>query len=346
MFKNQTETAFYAFQSFYAFKMVILLSIRFNSCIKPMLAVKAEPFSNDDYIFEIKWDGTRCISFINNRGVRLQNRRLKDITYRYPELHSMNKILNGSAILDGEIVVLREAKPNFNLLQLREQVDNPNVISLRSRLYPAVYIIFDMLYFKGKDITKKPLMERKKYLKRLKKKDHPNIIILDYIEGAGKEYFKLVKKEGFEGLMAKHKRSIYEPGKRSIFWKKIKAVNTVDAVICGYRVNRRPIASFLIGLYEKGQKRGIHKRLRYIGSVGTGFDEDTMMFIHNLIKRHITTKPPEGFKDEKHVVWVKPIIVCEVEYQKLTCDGMLRAPAFKRLRYDKRPEECTTDQLK
>lgn len=313
--------------------------IRFNDTIKPMLAVRSKPFDSDDYIFEIKWDGTRCIAFLNKKKTKLQNRRLKDITFRYPELKDINKIVDCSVILDGEIVVLHKGKPNFNLLQLREQIDDPNLIRLRARLYPAVYVVFDVLYFKGKDITQKPLIERKKYLKRLK--HHPNVIISEYIEGEGKKFFSIVKRKGFEGVMAKHKRSPYEPGKRSVYWKKIKAVNTVDAVICGYKVGKRPVASFLLALYDK-------KKLRYIGKVGTGFDRNTIEFILHILNQHIIKKPNlMGFEEsEKNIIWVKPTVVCEVEYLKVTKNYMLRAPVFKGLRYDKKPRECTIGQLK
>ena len=316
------------------------MSIKFNSVIKPMLAVRSEPFDSDEYLFEIKWDGTRCIAFVNRRTVRLQNRRLRNITYRYPELSDLNRYVNGSVILDGEVIVIKNGKPSFRLLQMREHVDDEEVIKLRAKLYPAVYIVFDLLYYRGKDITSKPLIERKQLLKQTGINRHPHVIVLDHIERYGKRFFRLVKKEGLEGVMAKHKYSPYEPGKRSRYWKKIKVMETVDAIICGFRHDKRKISSLLLCLYTKTGS------LKYIGSVGTGFDEETMGFLEKVMEPFITDRPAVKGIKIKDAVWVKPVIVCEVGYQEVTHDGRLRAPVFKRIRYDKAPEECTVDQVK
>ncbi len=113
----------------------------FERKIKPMLAVRSKPFSSDDHIYEVKWDGTRCLAFVDvEKGrVRLQNRRLLDITYRYPELKLLEAV-ERNAILDGEIVVIKDGKPSFPLLQKREHVDSRFKIEILSKTIPAVYV--------------------------------------------------------------------------------------------------------------------------------------------------------------------------------------------------------------
>src|SRR3990172_3178059 len=106
--------------------------------IHPMLAKSSPPFDSENHTFELKWDGTRCIAFLDRDNVRLQNRRLLDITYRYPEFQELNKKLNvKSAALDGEIVVLENGRPDFERLQQRQHIEDPWKIEILSGLIPA-----------------------------------------------------------------------------------------------------------------------------------------------------------------------------------------------------------------
>ena len=145
----------------------------FNRIIPPMLAVRGSTFNSPEYLYEIKWDGTRCIAFVDvkNKRQRLQNRRLMNITYRYPEL-KLWECLEKNAVLDGEIVVFEGNKPSFHLLQRREHVENRLKIELLSRMYPAVFIAFDVLYTDDDGwVMDKPLEERKKILSEFESKD-------------------------------------------------------------------------------------------------------------------------------------------------------------------------------
>jgi len=303
-----------------------------------MLARSGQPFDSSDWLFEIKYDGTRAILFAG-KGILLQNRRLSDITYRYPEIAAMRDSIKAKdAVLDGEIVVFRGSKPDFQLLQTREHQQDPLRISLLSKRYPATYIAFDILRLDRKDLTKRPLIERKKALRKVLR-ESPNIIYSEFVRGKGGAFFAAVKKAGLEGVMAKRIDSRYEQGKRSESWLKIKAVKTQDCVVCGYTLGEGARAGYfgalLLGCYSK-------KGLTYVGRVGSGFDRAALKNIRTMMKHYETPRCPFAINPEPGLIitWLKPQLVCEVKYQQLTQDGKLRAPVFLRMRNDKEPKEC------
>uniref|UniRef100_A0A7C3RE14 DNA ligase n=1 Tax=Archaeoglobus fulgidus TaxID=2234 RepID=A0A7C3RE14_ARCFL len=310
----------------------------FERKIKPMLAVKSKPFSSDDYIYEVKWDGTRCLAFADTerRRLRLQNRRLLDITYRYPELKVLDAV-DRNAILDGEIVVMKDGKPSFPLLQKREHVDNRVKIEIYSKTIPAVYIVFDVLYCDGW-VVDLELMERKKILSEILQ-NRGRVIMADWIEGDGEELYRKAVEMGLEGIVAKKKDGKYLMGKRSNLWKKIKKGNTLDCVIVGWIEGEgeraETFGSLVLAVYEDG-------KLRHVGNVGTGFDAEFLTWFSKKL-RDIEIEKPLLDIESRNVHWVRPEYVCEVEFLEFTEDGKLRAPVFLRLREDKSPEECKID---
>ena len=313
-----------------------------------MLAKSSAPFDSKNHIFELKWDGTRCMIFIDPsgaykpfRGVRLQNRRLNDMTYRYPEFWGL-KLKAKSAVIDGELVVLKDGVPSFRLLQQREHIVDPAKIEILSGRLPATYAAFDLLYLNGRSLLKEPLTKRRELLEGL----FPiaeNVVLSEGYE-KGKKLFSLARKRGFEGVMAKEKESPYLPGERSGYWLKIKKMFDVDAVVCGYiegEGSRKGLfGSLILGVYEK-------RELRYIGRVGTGLDEDTIRDIHKRLKP--LRRKDSAFAEAPHSTrtsyWVRPELVARVRYQEVTHDGLLRVPVFKGIRDDKAPSECTWEQL-
>ncbi len=300
--------------------------------IKPMLAEKAkEPLDSEEFLYELKWDGTRCIAYIQGSNVRLQNRRLLDITYRYPEFGSLAKAVDGEdVILDGEIVMLKEGVPDFKTLQRREHITDPHRISILSRLSPAMYIVFDILYFRQERLFKRPLMERRRLLEELVREGEHIIISRTYREGI--PLFREAVKRGFEGIMAKERRSLYQPGVRSRSWLKIKKTIDIDAVVCGWiDSEKRPFASLVLGLYR-------NSTLVHIGQVGTGFTEKERREIIEILREKETGVPL--FEHPSGVRWVIPDTVVRVTAMEWTESGKLRAPVFLGLRSDKRPEEC------
>lgn len=305
--------------------------------IKPMLAISAKPFDSDKHIFELKWDGTRCIAFIDRYGVRLQNRRLMDISYRYPEFKDFKAAIEGgSAVLDGEIVILYKGRPDFERLQQREQIGDRFRIKLLSETMPATYIVFDILYLRDKSLMTLPLISRKRILTE-NIVPSENIIISEYYE-KGPELYNLALNKGFEGIMAKDKESPYLQGKRSPYWLKIKRSNDIDAVICGIMEGKAetiPVGSLILGLYRKG-------KLFHIGQVGTGFNEKQIQQLLKVAERLHTSKTP--FREipslKREVQWLRPEIVARVRFLEWTKDKKLRSPVFLNFRFDKSPLEC------
>ncbi|MBU7018387.1 MAG: DNA ligase [Theionarchaea archaeon] len=302
--------------------------------VTPMLARSHHPFSDADWIFEVKWDGTRAVCFINKK-VKLINRRHTDITHRYPELQTIkDRITASSCILDGEIVVLKKGLPSFHDLQKRE-IDNPLKISILSKQIPAVYVVFDIMALNGKDITKEPLLERKTCLRRITT-DSSYIMVSPYIKGKGKEYFEAATEKGFEGVMAKNIHSLYYPGQRSAFWLKIKKTNTQDCVVGGFTEGEGARKAYFGALLL-----GVNQPLEFIGKVGTGFSDEDLKAITVLLKKTETGENPFLQEIKRgNIHFVNPLHVCEVKYLELTRSRKLRAPVFVRWRHDKAPEEC------
>ncbi len=165
--------------------------ISYNATIHPMLAYSSEPFDSEKHIFEVKWDSTRCIAFINHGYVRLQNRRLQDFSYRFPEITGYLKNLRKRAILDGEVIVLREGKPSFSLIQQRDHLQDQVKIEILSKTHPAILVVFDILQDIKTPLIHEPLMRRKDRLHHfLGEKLHPFLLDAETIAKAEEELKK------------------------------------------------------------------------------------------------------------------------------------------------------------
>jgi DNA ligase D-like protein (predicted ligase) len=305
-----------------------------------MLAQTADPFNSKDHYFEPKWDGMRCIAYLRNHKLELQNRNLAIVTKSYPELGTIDaNIKSNTAILDGEIVVLEKGLPNFELLQNRFGVDDPIQVKLLARKIPSTYIVFDLLHLNDKDLVNQPLTERRRRLADIVA-DGPHILLSQYVAEKGKSYFQTALKFGFEGVMAKKAGSIYQIGTRSEDWLKLKQVKTLDAVVAGYTFGTGSRSStfgaLVLAAYD------IKGNLRHLGNVGTGFTGANLTRIMKLLKPLLTkTKTlPGDVKAPAPIKWVKPELVVEVGYMNMTRDHKLRLPRLTRLRFDKKPSEC------
>ena len=202
--------------------------------IKPMLAqARAEPFNCDKHLFEVKWDGIRCLSFIEDGRLRLQNRHLIDISDRYPELACLRELPAGT-VIDGEIVVLEHGRPSFQKLQQRDHLLDPTRIEILSKRMPVTLMAFDLLYVRGRRITGQPLTERcQRLIDLVGRLSHPLVIAPDYIVGHGIEFFTGIVRHKLEGMMAKRIDSPYLIGKRSSDWLKVKVVETAEFEVIG-----------------------------------------------------------------------------------------------------------------
>ena len=308
--------------------------------IRPMLAQTTEPFDSDRHYFEPKWDGMRCIAYLESGTLELQNRNLKNITRSYPELKAIiGQVKSSSAILDGEIVVLERGLPSFDLLQSRFGVDDPIQIRRLSSKIPTTYIAFDLLHLNGKDLVNMPLSQRKKQLATIIR-DSPHLLLTQYVAGGGKAYFRGAIKLGLEGAIAKLSESTYQIGVRSEDWLKLKQVRTMDCIIAGYTLGTGLRASTFGALVLAAYARD--GGLKHLGNVGTGFTDQMIVRIMKLLKplRVRSKTLPGEVKAPAPITWVKPKLVIEVGFMNKTREAKLRLPRFERLRFDKLPSDC------
>jgi len=307
------------------------------SRLEPMLATLADhPFSDPNWLFEIKWDGVRALARIENGALALRSRNSIDITKRYPELASLPDALAArQAILDGEIVALdAQGHSDFELLQERMHVRAPSE-SLVTQIR-VVYFAFDLLYCDGYDLRQAPLLERKQLLQRLLYTSE-RFRYADHQLEHGKELFALAEQNGLEGIVAKRADSPYVSD-RSPYWVKLKSTKTVDAVVGGWteaRTPALPFGSLLLGLYQG-------KKLRFIGHVGSGFDARKLKELSSRLKELAAPTCPFDAVPETNEKpsWVSPTLVARVKFSGWTQEHSLRHPVFLAPREDARPTDC------
>jgi bifunctional non-homologous end joining protein LigD len=315
------------------------------SSITPMLAALCDkPFDDPDWLFEIKWDGYRAVTFITNGDARLVSRNHNELTARFSELRALSKLVRAkTAILDGEVVALdAQGRPSFSLMQQRTGLRSHGRQTTPRGELPILYYAFDLLYLDGYDLRRVVLVDRKRVLREILT-DGEIVRYSDHFAGQGLALFNAAKQKGLEGIIAKKANSCYEE-RRSREWQKIKITQTVDCVIGGYtdpEGSRQYFGALMLGLYNK------KKQMIHVGNAGTGFDQALLKQIGQVLKDiESSTSPFAGPTEPKKAHWVKPVRVAEVKFSEWTHEtdegGLkLRAPVFMGLREDKDPEDCT-----
>lgn len=292
--------------------------------LKPMLAtITEEPFNNSEWQFEIKWDGYRSLAYLDKGSVQLRSRNNLSFNQKYPRITEALKKWPVNAVVDGEIVVLNnEGKSDFKALQEWQYQQSGEMF----------FYVFDILWLDGISLMNLPLAERKDLLKQLT----PESGLIRYsesIDEIGIDFYAIAKQNGLEGIIAKEKNSLYQPGLRTKSWLKIKVEHKHEAVICGFTRNKdtdRLFSSLVLGVFKENQ-------FVFMGQVGTGFTEATQAELMKKMKPLITKVCPfqDVPKTTAPTVWIKPSLVCEVKYTELTPDGLMRHPSFQGLREDK-----------
>ncbi len=301
----------------------------------PMLAVlEREVPPGQEWVYEVKWDGYRAIAYVEGGDVELVSRNQNSLTQRFENVaKAVGKATRTpNCVLDGEVCALDEqGRATFSAMQQGKPGTR------------HIYVAFDLLEVEGEPIIDSPLEERRQRLEQLLDKRNRTVQFSESFDD-GDALYKAAQEQGFEGILAKRRRSTYQPGRRSHDWVKVKAHNTEEFVIGGYtRGEGRRANSFgalLLGVYDEGVDK-----LRYVGSVGTGFTEKEIERLLKLLRPLETDeppfdpvpKPPRVKKGD--IVWVKPKLVAQVEFVEWTHDGRLRAPSYQGLREDKSPVE-------
>ena len=320
----------------------------FPKSIEPMQATLTEnAFSSPDWSFEPKMDGVRALAFVDGDEVRLVSRRGIDQTRTYPAVVEALKGQSEQMVLDGEIVALDErGVPSFQAIQQRLGLTRPADIARMEGELPVYYYVFDILWAGGYDLRGGPLRERKVLLAQLLLPDH-TVHLLEHFETDGEAAYRGAVEHGLEGVIAKRRDSVYESGRRSKSWLKVKATREDDFVVGGFSGGlggrAKTFGALLVGQYDD------EGRLVYAGNVGSGFDDRMLAKLKTRLAEMATDKSPFdvmtpgsmrfGRPKDTPVIWVHPELVATVKFTEWTNDGHLRAPSFVGLREDKPPAD-------
>lgn len=327
---------------------------RMPAHLEPMKA-KPSLMPNDQslYAFEYKWDGLRAIAYCDAKKLLVESRNLLDVTAQYPELLGLvTQVGSRPVVLDGEIVALDEKlRPNFGMLQHRMHLTNAAAILRLVHEVPVFMMIFDVLHLDGRSTRSLPYLRRRELLESLGLAG-ANWQVPPYTIGDGSQMFQAAKNLDLEGVLAKRLDSVYEPGRRSDAWLKVKLARRQEFVIGGWTPGKGQftgsLGAILVGCYdirpEEAVAMGRPQQLNFAGAVGTGF---TAAVSQSLLRAfgplQIERSPFAQGNVKKPANYVKPIMLAEVEFTEWTTQGILRQPAFKGLRSDKDPRDVVRE---
>ncbi|MDB6019984.1 MAG: polymerase LigD, ligase domain protein [Pedosphaera sp.] len=304
-----------------------------------------------EWIYEIKFDGVRALAIKEDKSAKLISRSEKELSAKYPQLtEAVAHLPCRNAVLDGEIVAIdAQGRSSFQLLQSYNMPGHEQT--------PIFYYAFDLLNLEGRDLTRLPLMKRKEMLKSLLASAPESIRFSAGIEADSAQVVREMKARGLEGLVAKRRDSLYEPGQRTGAWVKFKWSNEQEFVIGGYtppKGTRAYFGAILVGYYEG-------KQLMFASKVGTGFNHELLESLYGRFQKLVRRKcpfanlPTPRTRDAslgltgaqmRHCTWLEPCLVCQLRFSEWTRDGHLRQPVFLGLREDKCPTEVVRERPK
>ena len=307
-----------------------------------MAALETAPFDAEGWLFEVKWDGHRCLANLAQR-TRLTSRTGRDATGQFPELAEMHRqLVARNAVVDGEVVALdAQGRPSFARMQDRFHRSAEELARNAGRV-PIEFIAFDLLWLDGVPLLDRPLSERRARLAEVFVETR-RMRLSQVVEEAGVAFFGEIEKLGLEGVVGKRMASPYRPGHRSPDWRKVKAVRMQDCVIVGWTPGKgkrsATLGALLLAVWDGG-------RPRYAGNVGTGFGQAFLTeLLAELRERETTERPVDPDPRVRGARWVRPELVCEVEHQGWTKEGRLRFASFKGIRTDKLPQDCRPEPV-
>ncbi|MCX2574948.1 DNA ligase D [Pedobacter sandarakinus] len=312
--------------------------------IKPMLATLVDkPFDDEEWQYEVKWDGYRAVAMVNKGKVDLLSRNNKSFNDKFYPIYDLLSDWKINAVIDGEILVLNEKGiSKFGSLQnWRSEADGA-----------LVYYVFDILWYNGKNLVDLPLFQRQAILNDVLPQNDDRVRLGKVFKASGIDFFAAAEKMGLEGIIAKKINSTYAVDRRSREWLKIKVSKRQEVVIAGYTKNEdtsKAFSSLLLGVFENGN-------LQYVGKVGTGFSDRAQKEMIELFKPLIVkdspfdslpdVNKPSRFRPnptKAKATWLKPQLVCEVAFTEVTEDGVFRHPSFQGMREDKKAKEVVRE---
>ncbi|RYY71003.1 MAG: DNA ligase D, partial [Chitinophagaceae bacterium] len=302
-----------------------------------------EPFDDEDWQYEVKWDGYRALAFLNKGKVELLSRNNKSFDDKFYPIHKILSSWKVNAVFDGEILVLNDnGISNFGALQnWRSEADGE-----------LVFYVFDILWYEGKDLTNLALTERQAVLNEVMPTDDDRVRISKVFDTSGVDFFAAAERMGLEGIMAKRKSSTYSLSNRSKEWLKIKVSRRQEVIIAGFTRNEdtsKLFSSLILAVWE-------NKTLTYVGKVGTGFSDADQKKMIKQFEPYIIDKSPftvvpdinklSRFQHKQlnaKATWMKPELVAEVAFSEVTSEGIFRHPSFQGMRIDKNAKDVVRE---
>jgi bifunctional non-homologous end joining protein LigD len=296
----------------------------------------AGPFDSQEYAFEVAWDGVRALASIDGGQVRLWGRDLRDLTASYPEVQALAELAPPETIVDGELIVTDEdGRPDSVALEARQQAVSPEAIARAAAAHPATYVVYDLLYIRGKSLMKEALVRRRpKVSQSILSKGR--IYVVEPVAEDGLAFFEAAKENGLGGVVAKRFDSPYRAGQRHPDWLLIEAVRRQDFAVIGFipQAGDHMLEALIVATYD-----GRH--FQPAGRVVGGFDAAVSRRMRKALDALPNASPPEDARwSDDRICWIEPRIVVAVKFSEWDGNGQLRFPIFSGMQLEVSPQEC------
>lgn len=285
--------------------------------------LREDVFDSPDYLYQLKWDGVRMLALLEEGKVELINKKLSLRTQQYPELQALPSCLKASsAVLDGEVVVLKDGKPDFAKVIARDRCSKASSIAHYQKNCPVHYMVFDLLFLNGQDLRQLSTQKRLEHLDEIFVNQHLAALVESFDQGVA--LYHAVDKMGLEGIVAKRRDSPYLPGKHHQAWFKIKCRRSQECLIGGYTLRGKLINALLLGVYREGS-------LYYAGRAGTGINSSQQELLsRELPKLRRSTSPfADYIRGREDLYFVEPFLGVKVEFMEWTENLHLRHPVIQ-----------------
>ena len=305
--------------------------------LRPMLPMPAAaPFDSPDYAFDVAWDGVRALASIQDGRVALWGRDLVDLTDRYPEVQALVGLAPDETIVDGELIVSdADGRPDLLGLESRQQASGPHAIGRAAAAHPITYVIYDLLYLRGRSMIKEPLSRRRPRMFEAIQSTG-RIYVVEPVAGDGLAFYDAARERGLEAVIAKRFDSPYRAGQRHPDWLQIDAVRRQDFAVLGFV----PLAGdSLLEALIVGTTDG--RFFQPVGKVVGGFDKTMSGRLRKALDALPAAMPPDDSRwSDDRICWVKAQTVVNIKFSEWDRSGQLRFPIFSALKPDVSAEEC------